>query len=85
MYYHIAGQKATVAVKDHDVTIDWSNVFKVSRDVTYSVFAGSEESYGDVINHVTTEASRFQGYSPNKVTSYIVTALTYVITCLSAS
>ena len=40
-----------------ELHLDWSNVFRVSSDVTFSLFAGTSAGYGDVINHEATKAT----------------------------
>ena len=52
-----AGVSATAVMSNTELHLDWTNVFKVHRDVTFSVFAGTSEGYGDIINHVTTKAT----------------------------
>ena len=52
-----AGVSATVVMSNTELHLDWANVFNVHLDVTFSVFAGTSEGYGDIINHVTTKAT----------------------------
>ena len=52
-----AGVSATAVMSTTELHLDWTNVFNVHRDVTFSVFAGTSEGYGDIINHVTTKAT----------------------------
>ncbi|XP_070204014.1 uncharacterized protein [Littorina saxatilis] len=59
----LTGQAATASLREDQLHLDWRHVFDVTRDVTYSVFAGSEQGFGDVINHVTTTSTSYTGYS----------------------
>ena len=52
-----AGVSATAVMSTTELHLDWTNVFNVHRDVTFSVFAGTSEGYSDIINHVTTKAT----------------------------
>lgn len=40
--------------------LDWSNVFSGHRDLTYLVFAGTAQGFGDVINHVTVKTPSYR-------------------------
>ncbi|KAK7493733.1 hypothetical protein BaRGS_00015062 [Batillaria attramentaria] len=57
----LTGKRATVACSNNLFSLDWQGVFKVDRHVTFSVYAGNAEGYGDVINHVITTDTSFQG------------------------
>ena len=53
-----SGKAATVITSTAELLLDWCNVFTGLRhDVTFSVFTGTSEGYGDVIIHVTTKAT----------------------------
>ncbi|XP_076453312.1 uncharacterized protein LOC143288576 [Babylonia areolata] len=61
----LTGKTATWSLNEQRLSIDWRHVFEVTRDVTYVVFAGTQEGYGDVINHVTTGGTtHYEGYYP---------------------
>lgn len=61
------------------VHIDWRHVFIVTRDVTYALYAGREPGEGDVINHVTTTVTHYEGNSVVVVTSplYVIIQAVY--------
>lgn len=54
------GKNASVDWAAHDLYLDWRDVFNVTRDVTYLVFAGTANGYGDVINHVTLKDTSYR-------------------------
>ena len=58
----ISGRDATASLIREELQVDWRHVFDFTRDVTYSLFAGSEEGLGDVINHVTTKSTHYRGH-----------------------
>ena len=60
-------------MSNDELLLDWRDVFVVHRDVTFSVFAGTSESYGDVINHVTTKASSVSVPFSEKLSGMFVT------------
>ncbi|KAK7493722.1 hypothetical protein BaRGS_00015051, partial [Batillaria attramentaria] len=57
----LTGKRAIVVCSSNILRLDWQGVFKVNRDVTFSVYAGNAEGYGDVINHVITKETSYQG------------------------
>ena len=52
---------AVVSITNSTLQLHWDDVFNVDRDVTYSVYAGTVEDIGDVINHSTTKSSSYSG------------------------
>ena len=65
------GQKAVISIKDRTLTIHWKNVFDVTTDVTFLLFAGTDAGFGDLINHVVTQDLGYSGNTPNVVTSAV--------------
>ena len=63
---------ATSSLTREDLQLDWRHVFNVTRDVTFSVFAGSEEGFGDIINHVTTKSTHYEGHCSKSVSRMYV-------------
>ena len=61
------GVPATVMMYNTELHLDWRNVFIVHRDVTFSVFAGTSEGYGDIINHVTTKTTSLSVHCTKKL------------------
>jgi hypothetical protein len=61
------------------VQLDWSQVFRVTRDVIFAVHAGTEPGFGNVINHVTTATTRYEGESAVVLTSrlYVIIEAVY--------
>jgi hypothetical protein len=61
------------------VQLDWRHVFHVTRDVTFVLYAGTEQDYGNVINQVITNATRYAGTSTVDVTSplYVIIQAVY--------
>ncbi|KAK7493717.1 hypothetical protein BaRGS_00015046, partial [Batillaria attramentaria] len=57
----LTGHHATAVWANGELELTWSNVFRVKHDVTYSVYAGTAEGYGDVINHVVTKTTSYAG------------------------
>ena len=68
-----AGNAATSSLSGEILFLEWSHVFDVTRDVTFSVFAGSEESIGDVINHVVTTSTQISTRCTKSLTKIYVT------------
>ena len=62
LFLSISGRDATASLVREELQVDWRHVFDVTRDVTFSLFAGTEEGYGDVINHVTTKSTHYTGH-----------------------
>jgi hypothetical protein len=75
----LPGQAATATVSDKHVQLDWRHVFHVTRDVTFSLYAGTEPGYGNVINHVITTDTRYDGHITVVVTSplYVIIQAIY--------
>jgi hypothetical protein len=75
----VAGKPATATVTGKRVQLDWSQVFRVTRDVIFSVHAGTEPGFGNVINHVTTAITRHEGESAVVLTSrlYVIIEAVY--------
>ena len=46
---------------NRELSLDWTGVFHTTRDVTYSVYAGTDEDYGDVMNQVVTKLTTYRG------------------------
>ena len=67
------GNAATSSLSGGNLSLDWRHVFDVTRDVTFSVFAGSEEGLGDVINHITTTSTQLTTFCPKSLTMIYVT------------
>ncbi|KAK7460765.1 hypothetical protein BaRGS_00038812, partial [Batillaria attramentaria] len=57
----LTGTEASSTLKNGELQLDWQGVFKVSRDVTFAVYAGTAEGYGDLVNHVITKETSFKG------------------------
>ena len=68
-----AGNEATSSLSREMLFLEWSHVFDVIRNVTFSVFAGSEESLGDVINHVVTTSTQTSTRCTKSLTKIYVT------------
>jgi hypothetical protein len=75
----LPGLAATATVSDKHVQLDWRHVFHVTRDVTFSVYAGTQPGFGNVINHVITTDTRYEGHSTVVVTSplYVIIQAIY--------
>ncbi|KAK7493739.1 hypothetical protein BaRGS_00015068, partial [Batillaria attramentaria] len=56
-----------------ELKLDWDGVFKVNRDVTFSMYAGTAEGYGDIFNHVVTKETSFTGQHTGSLSSAYVT------------
>ncbi|KAK7092487.1 uncharacterized protein [Littorina saxatilis] len=69
----LTGNTASITITDDKLKLDWHNVFNNLRDVTFSVFAGTSEGYGDVINHMTTKSKSTTVYFFKKVSDLYVT------------
>ena len=67
------GKAATALLTEEYLSLDWRHVFDVTRGVTFFVFAGSEEGFGDVINHVTTMSTQLTAFCPKSLTVIYVT------------
>ena len=66
------GRAATSSLIREDLELDWRHVFDVTRDVTFSIFAGLEEGLGDIINHVTTKSTHYKGHCSEPVSRMYV-------------
>ncbi|XP_070207962.1 uncharacterized protein [Littorina saxatilis] len=55
----LTGNSAVAFHRKQKIQVHWRDVFHTTHDVTFSVFAGTAEGYGDVINHVTTKATSY--------------------------
>lgn len=72
--YFSQGKSASVflAPDSDELVLDWQGVFLVTKDVIYSVYAGTSANYGDVINHVTTKTTNYRGWVPGSVSTVFV-------------
>lgn len=58
---------------EREIVLNWQDVFRLTNDVIYSVYAGTDVGYGNVINHVTTKEAKYTGWIPNSVSVVYVT------------
>ncbi|KAL8573303.1 hypothetical protein ACOMHN_032765 [Nucella lapillus] len=67
----LTGKRATSSFNKGkgQLSVDWRHVFDVTRDVTFSLFAGTGRGYGDVINHVTTKQTHYTGHYADDMTT----------------
>jgi hypothetical protein len=75
----VAGKPVTAMLTGKHVQLDWRQVFRVTRDVIFAVHAGTEPGFGDVISHVTTASTRYEGESAVVLTSrlYVIIEAVY--------
>ena len=57
----IVGKEAEGTLVNGELYLNWTGVFDTTRDVTYSVYAGTDEDYGDVVNQVVTKHTTYRG------------------------
>ncbi|KAK7101794.1 hypothetical protein V1264_020121 [Littorina saxatilis] len=73
----LTGKKVQATVTEtngeREIVLNWQDVFRLTNDVIYSVYAGTDVGYGNVINHVTTKEAKYTGWIPNSVSVVYVT------------
>nr|KAG5686570.1 hypothetical protein BaRGS_027227 [Batillaria attramentaria] len=61
----LTGTEASSTLKNGELQLDWQGVFKVSRDVTFAVYAGTAEGYGIVSRQKRQLADHYEDDCPH--------------------
>ena len=71
------GNAATASLSGEKLFLEWSHVFDVTRNVTFSVFAGVKKGHSDVIVNAVTTSTHISTRCTKSLTIYVIVQAVY--------